>query len=43
MEMENRAYDKKNDGAIIENIVDVVIKSVLSDSLKIIVSGDELQ
>ena len=43
MEMENRAYDKKNDGAIIENIVDVVINSVLSDSLKIIVSGDELQ
>lgn len=39
----NRAYDKKNDGAIIEEKVDVVIKSVLSDSLKIDVSGDGMQ
>lgn len=39
----NGAYYKRNDGAKIENIVDEVIKSVLSDSLKIDVSGDGMQ
>lgn len=43
MEMENRDYDKGNDGAKIRIDVGEVIKNVLLDSLKIVVSGGELQ
>lgn len=43
MEMENRDYDKGNDGAKIRIDVGEVIKNVLLDSLNIVVSGGELQ